>query len=210
MIVYYSRCRGRPPGEHRRKGNTVTWGAWWTGNPKTERGRKPDAYGGAPTKAAVEDLVRQFAARTAAGRGEQGELEPLSHSHAFDVKDMIRGGPPPKRTTYEPPPRPAPGTPEYERLMADIYRRAQEANRFNEELLGRFRALFGTGRADSGLAALGLATGATEADVRRAFRRLAPQHHPDRGGSEAAFKELNGNYQAALRVVMRSAPREQR
>jgi hypothetical protein len=189
LIVYYSRCRGRPPGEHRSRGNGVTWGCWWSGNPKTERGRKPDAYGGAPTKAEVEEIVR----RHAATRGVPFELKPLSHSYAFDVRDMMRGGPPrSRRPPVEMPPRPAPGTPEWAQWCADA-----------DAAWERFRASLKP-RPDP-FSALGITARATEADVRRAFRRLALVHHPDRGGDAEAFKALNGHYQAALRVVQAGA-----
>jgi hypothetical protein len=39
------------------------------------------------------------------------------------------------------------------------------------------------------------------ADVRRAYRRLALKHHPDRGGTDAAFNEITQAYNAALREV---------
>lgn len=43
---------------------------------------------------------------------------------------------------------------------------------------------------------LGLSKGATEADIKKAFRELAHKHHPDKeGGNEAKFKEINGAYQ---------------
>jgi hypothetical protein len=48
---------------------------------------------------------------------------------------------------------------------------------------------------------LGLAADATETGVRRAYRRLALECHPDRGGSVEAFRALTESYRAALRVV---------
>lgn len=43
---------------------------------------------------------------------------------------------------------------------------------------------------------LGLGKGATEADIKKAFRELAHKHHPDKaGGDEAKFKEINEAYQ---------------
>ena len=43
---------------------------------------------------------------------------------------------------------------------------------------------------------LGVPRNATKEDVKKAYRRLAHQHHPDKqGGSEAKFKEVNEAYQ---------------
>ena len=43
---------------------------------------------------------------------------------------------------------------------------------------------------------LGVDKNATEEDVKKAYRRLAHQHHPDKaGGNEAKFKEINEAYQ---------------
>ena len=43
---------------------------------------------------------------------------------------------------------------------------------------------------------LGVAKGASENEIKKAYRKLAHEHHPDKaGGSEAKFKELNEAYQ---------------
>lgn len=43
---------------------------------------------------------------------------------------------------------------------------------------------------------LGIDRGATKEDIKRAYRRLAHQHHPDKdGGNEEKFKEVNEAYQ---------------
>lgn len=43
---------------------------------------------------------------------------------------------------------------------------------------------------------LGVSKNATEEEVKKAYRRLAHQHHPDKpGGNEAKFKEINEAYQ---------------
>lgn len=41
---------------------------------------------------------------------------------------------------------------------------------------------------------LGLDKKATKEDVKKAFRKLAQKHHPDKGGDEAAFKEITEAY----------------
>mgnify|MGYP001576664676 CR=1 FL=1 len=43
---------------------------------------------------------------------------------------------------------------------------------------------------------LGVSKTATEEEIKKAYRRLAHQHHPDKqGGDEKKFKEINGAYQ---------------
>ncbi len=42
---------------------------------------------------------------------------------------------------------------------------------------------------------LGVAKTASEEDIKKAFRKLAHKYHPDRGGDEAKFKEINEAYQ---------------
>ena len=41
---------------------------------------------------------------------------------------------------------------------------------------------------------LGLKRGATDADIKKAYRSLAMKHHPDRGGDEKTFKEVSTAY----------------
>lgn len=43
---------------------------------------------------------------------------------------------------------------------------------------------------------LGLKTTATEQEIKQAYRRLAMQHHPDRGGSAQKFQEIQEAYSA--------------
>src|SRR3954469_25244381 len=42
---------------------------------------------------------------------------------------------------------------------------------------------------------LGVGKDASPDEVKKAFRRLAVEHHPDRGGEEAKFKEVNEAYE---------------
>ena len=43
-------------------------------------------------------------------------------------------------------------------------------------------------------AALGVARNATQDEIKRAFRRLASQHHPDKGGDTKKFQEIQAAY----------------
>lgn len=43
---------------------------------------------------------------------------------------------------------------------------------------------------------LGLKRGATEDEVKQAYRKLAMKHHPDRGGNEDEFKKIKEAYEA--------------
>jgi hypothetical protein len=86
-----------------------------------------------------------------------------------------------------------PTTPAREFLKAESYESAQEW----------LRGIRNGIHDPSALTALGLTASANEADVRRAFRRLAVVTHPDRGGSTAAFIQLKANFDKALAVVRR-------
>ena len=45
-------------------------------------------------------------------------------------------------------------------------------------------------------AALGLRRGASDAEIKKAYRSMAMKHHPDRGGDEKKFKEIAQAYEA--------------
>lgn len=53
---------------------------------------------------------------------------------------------------------------------------------------------------------LGLNPGATEEDVKRAYRKLASKHHPDKGGNTERFQEIQQAYDA---IISGRAQREQ-
>ena len=42
---------------------------------------------------------------------------------------------------------------------------------------------------------LGINKAASEEEIKKAFRKLAHQYHPDKGGDEKKFKEINEAYQ---------------
>lgn len=42
---------------------------------------------------------------------------------------------------------------------------------------------------------LGLQRGASEEDIKKAYRKMAMKHHPDRGGDEKKFKEISQAYE---------------
>jgi molecular chaperone DnaJ len=52
---------------------------------------------------------------------------------------------------------------------------------------------------------LGVGKSASADEIKKAFRRLAVQHHPDRGGDETKFKELNEAYE-----VLKDSSKRQR
>jgi len=42
---------------------------------------------------------------------------------------------------------------------------------------------------------LGVNVGASQDEIKKAYRKKAMEHHPDRGGSEQKFKEVNEAYE---------------
>lgn len=64
-----------------------------------------------------------------------------------------------------------------------------------------FTRYFIEARGVSPLSALGLRTGATKAEIKKAYKRLALKAHPDGGGSHEAFLKLNQAYERAMAEV---------
>jgi DnaJ-class molecular chaperone len=54
-------------------------------------------------------------------------------------------------------------------------------------------------------ATLGVGESATQDEIKKAYRKLASQHHPDKGGDTAKFQEIEGAY----RILSDPAQREQ-
>lgn len=50
---------------------------------------------------------------------------------------------------------------------------------------------------------LGVPKGASEEEIKKAYRRLAAKHHPDRGGDTAKFQEIQGAYETLTDPVKR-------
>jgi len=67
---------------------------------------------------------------------------------------------------------------------------------------GRFYAIEEQAKA---LDCLGLASDAAWYEIQQAYRKLAAQHHPDKGGQEARFIEVRGAYEALKRCRMTKA-----
>jgi DnaJ-class molecular chaperone len=52
---------------------------------------------------------------------------------------------------------------------------------------------------------LGVPKGASEDEIKKAYRRLAAKHHPDRGGDTAKFQEIQGAYETLTDPQKRAA-----
>ena len=50
---------------------------------------------------------------------------------------------------------------------------------------------------------LGVPKGAPEAEIKKAYRRLASQHHPDKGGDTKRFQEIQSAYEILSDPVKR-------
>jgi curved DNA-binding protein len=50
---------------------------------------------------------------------------------------------------------------------------------------------------------LGVPKGASESEIKRAYRKLAGQHHPDKGGDTHKFQEIQSAYETLTDPVRR-------
>lgn len=176
-VVKYSIAVGRPPYARKKLGHAVSWAAWW----RSPLGARPDLCGGSRTREEVPALVRHQA-RFLDGEVQLEAVEPRwcrewRPRWRDELNEQVDG---PSRRAFE----------------AEF---AQHS--FNAFGSGPGVQVVVLPEADAALRALGLDASATEADVRRAFRLRARDLHPDHGGSELAFKKLNGHYQRALTLV---------
>lgn len=176
--VRYSVAVGRPHRELKRLGNSLTWAAWWTGEPTLDPLPfvRPDAFGGARSRDDVEALVR----RHAQSAGHHAPLEQVSARFCQRWRAWRRA--------------------EHEQLVRE--RAAQWAHDFfrdHPEFRGGLRPLHEFVVPPPWAALLDLSWPAyCEADVAKAFRARAFEQHPDRGGSHDAFVALSRARDAAL------------
>lgn len=69
-----------------------------------------------------------------------------------------------------------------------------------DELLNQFWSRFlSYQQIDENLTCLGLTSGASLADIEQSYRKLAMQHHPDRGGDSQTFTQINQAYEQLKR-----------
>lgn len=145
------------------------WCAWWSGAPTRSPYRKPDAFsGGARTP---EEARR--AAERAAGRPLQ-DVEPLWARAWIRIQ---AGLPPfPEKKARPRPEEPPPG-------------RSRRARRPDLPA--------GVDAVACPFSMLGLPPTASAPEIKRAFRRLALETHPDQGGDPAAFIRVRWAYEEA-------------
>lgn len=190
--VSFSIAFGRPPGELRKRGSTVTWAAWW----RSSLGARPDEHGGARDRAHAMALLNELALRLAL---PTDSFKDVGMKPARAWRKVMRAELPCNR------PRPfvSDGQAGFAGFDTDPFSSPGARGR-RPQASGSPWPQSPTPAAtaiDPSLVALGLGHDASEANVQGAFRARARNLHPDRGGSEAAFKKLNNDYQRALKVV---------
>ncbi|WP_437948694.1 DnaJ domain-containing protein [Sorangium sp. So ce296] len=198
-VIYVAVAFGRPPSGYRCAPGRYTWAAWWRAQPDRAAPVRPDGMGGCTSResglAEAERIARAF--------GRTGPLEELP----ADWARWSRCGEWPEERAA----RKAEQDRRWREVQAEVDAelRAQaerDYQRFTDDVRRRveeqLRRLLGDPAADAAaLAALGLARGATAADVKRAYRQRALAAHPDRGGSHEDFLKLTAARDRALAVV---------
>ncbi len=179
------------------------WSAWWTGEPTARPWRNADAFGredcgtmGALMKSPDLDADEAADAAIRHALGTNAETRRLDGSWARASFRVQHGEPPryrrPRVTRYSRIQMPGWDRPP-EMSVADWRwtRRSAGPGWFRREPSVEFGAL----------SSLGLSVGASEADVRRAFRQRARAAHPDGGGTAQTFQALVALRDAAMVAV---------
>lgn len=135
------------------------WCAWWTGAPTRAPFRRPDGFSGG---ARTPEEAKEQASRAAGC--PLVEIEPL-WARAFI---RVQQGMPPfvEKKPRRPPEEPA----------------RKQSNREQPPFVPSVED-----RSANPFAILGLSVGASTEDIHRAFRRMALETHPDRGGKATDF-----------------------
>jgi hypothetical protein len=161
------------------------WAAWWTGEPSYAPFRKPDAaHGGARS---FEDALQE--AQAVAGRS----LAIVDAYWARAWKSVLRGQLPA-------PPKSAESTKSSTPPPSASRERAPD----------RAKPTPTVSAAESAWHVLGLQTGASRAEVKRAYQRRALQTHPDHGGDATEFRAVQRAYEKLMQRLEARAARPQR
>ena len=161
------------------------WAAWWTGEPSYAPFRQPDAANGGARS--FEEALEE--AQAVAGRS----LTIVDAYWARAWKSVLRGELP------APPLSTKPGKPA-----------GAPPSAADERTQGRPKPAPAANAAESAWSVLGLQTGATLAEVKRAYQRRALQTHPDHGGDAAEFRAIQRAYEKLMDRLERRAGRPQR
>ena len=81
------------------------------------------------------------------------------------------------------------------RRQTEANRRQTRRTRSDRRTTDREPSAAAVSEEEQALAVLGLQVGATQEQIKQAFRRLVKRHHPDVGGSAHAFRRVNEAYQ---------------
>ena len=153
------------------------WAAWWTGPPSVDPFRKPDASQGG---ARTRDEAKREAEKAAAR--SLTEVEPRwaqawTRILIGELPWRARKGRTEGRRTDD------------EGQHASLPRRGTEATKASVWTI------------------LGVTAKATDAEIKRAFRKRAIETHPDHGGDPEAFRALQQAYEKAMLRRKKTAAR---